>query len=65
MGSITAILSKFSVDNTVLLKAKRERDIRVQVALYTNPMSKRAIEHNMRLADIVTDLVEAISFGAK
>ena len=42
MGSITAILSKLSVDNTVLLKAKRERDIGVQVALYTNPMSKRA-----------------------
>ena len=43
-----------SVDNDVLLKAKRRRDIGVQVALYTNPMSKCAVEHNMRLANIVT-----------
>ena len=48
MSSVTAILSKLSVDNAVLLKAKRERDIGVQVALHMNPMSKRAVEHNMR-----------------
>ena len=39
MGSLSAILSKLSVANSVLLKSKRERDIAVQVALYTNPMS--------------------------
>ena len=65
MGSLSAILSKLSVDNFVLLKSKRERDIAVQVALYTNTMSKGAVEHNMRLADIVTDLVDTLSFGGK
>ena len=35
----------------------------MQVELYANPMSKRAVELNMRLAGIVTDLVDAISFG--
>ena len=45
------------------MKAKRERDIGIQDALYSNPMSKRTIEHNMRLADIVADLVDAVSFG--
>ena len=65
MSSVTAILSKLSVDNAVLLKVKCKRDIRLQVALYTNPMSKRAVEHNMCLAEIVTDLVDAISFGGR
>ena len=58
LSSVTAISSKLSVDNVVLLKAERERDIGVQGTLYTNPMSKRAIEHNMPLADIVADLVD-------
>ena len=60
MGSVSAILAKLSVDKSMLLKSKRERDIAGQVALYTNPMSKRAVEHNMRLANIVTDLLDAI-----
>ena len=51
------------MDNVVLMKAKRERDIGIQVALYSNPMSKRAIEHIMGLADIVADLVDAVSLG--
>jgi hypothetical protein len=49
MGALGVILSKLSVDNSLLFKAKRERDISVQIGLYSNPMSKRAIEHNMRL----------------
>ena len=48
-----------------ICRAKRNRDIAVQVALYTNPMSKHAVEHNIHLADIVTDLVDAISFGGQ
>ena len=28
-------------------------------------MSKRAIEHNMRLADVLTDLVASLSFGGQ
>ena len=65
MSSVTAILSKLSVDNGVFLRAKHERDIGVQVTLYTNLISKRAIEQNIRLANIVTDLVDAISFGGR
>ena len=49
----------------MLLRAKRKWDIGMQVALYTNRMSKCAVEHNMRLADIVTDLVNAISSGGQ
>jgi hypothetical protein len=55
-------ISQLSVDNSLLKKAKRERDIDVQMALYSNPMSKRAIEHDMRLADVVTDMVDSLSY---
>ena len=63
INSVTTILEKLSLDNVVLLKAKMERDIGIQVTLYSNPMSKRAIEHDMRLSDIVADLVDAVIFG--
>ena len=63
MGSVAVILSQLSTDNHLLKKAKRERDISTEVALYSNPMSKRAVEHNMRLADVLTDLVASLSFG--
>ena len=43
-------------------KAKRERDIYVQMALYSNPMSKRAVKHNMRMQDHLTDLVDCLTF---
>jgi hypothetical protein len=48
-----------------VLQAKREQDIGVQVSLYSNPISKRAVEHNMGLQDIITDLVEAITFNGQ
>jgi hypothetical protein len=41
----------------------RERDKSAEVPLYSNPMSKRAIEHNMRLSDTLSELVSALSFG--
>ena len=63
LGSLGVIISKLRTDNCLLKKAKRERDIGAEVALYSNPMSKRAVEHNMRLADVLTDLVASLSFG--
>ena len=65
MGSLGVILSKLSVDNSLLFKAKSERDISVQIGLYSNPMSKRAIEHNMRLGDVITDMVASLTFGGQ
>jgi hypothetical protein len=52
-----------STDNCLLKKAKRECDISAEVALYSNPMSKRAIEHIMRLSDLLSDVVSSLSFG--
>ena len=38
IGTLQTVLSKLTMDNSLLLKAKREPDISVQVALYSNPM---------------------------
>ena len=57
MSSMGIFISQLSVDNSLLKKAKRERDIDVQMALYSNPMSKRAIEQ-----DVVTDMVDSLSY---
>ena len=60
--TLQAVLGKLAMDNSLLLKTKRERDIGVQVALFSNPMSKRAKEYNMRPQDIMSDLVDSISY---
>ena len=65
MGSVAVILGQLSKDNHLLKKAKRERDITTEVALYTNPMSKRAVEHNMRMSDVLSDLVASLSCGGQ
>ena len=61
--ALSAVLGKLASDNSLLLQEKRERDIGVYVILYSNPMSKCAVEHNMRLQDIINDLVEAVTFN--
>ena len=39
------------------MKSKRERDIDVEVSLYANPMSKHAVEHDMRLSDSAENIL--------
>jgi hypothetical protein len=58
-----SIMGKLALDNATLLKSKRERDIDVEVALYSNPMSKRSVEHDMPLSDYVESMVSAIVFN--
>ena len=36
-----------------------------EVALYSNPMSKRAVEHNMRMSDVLTNLEASLSCGGQ
>ena len=41
-----------ATDNSILM-----------VGLYDTPMSKRALEHNMRLMDVLSDLVDVVSIN--
>ena len=65
MGTLRTVLSQLTMDNNLLLKAKRERDISVQMAIYSNPMSKRAIKHNVRMQDHLTDMVDCVTCGGQ
>ena len=42
-----------------------ERDIGAKVALYSNPISKRAEEHNIRMQHILSDFVNSITFSGQ
>ena len=65
MGTLRTVLNKLNMDNSLLLKAKRERDISEQVTLYSNPISKRVVEHNMRMQDHLMDSVHCVTFGVQ
>ena len=65
MGTLRTVLNKLNMDNSLLLKAKRERDISEQVTLYSNPISKRVVEHSMRMQDHLMDLVYCVTFGVQ
>ena len=43
VNSLAGVVSRMALDHSKLLMSKRERDIDVEVSLFPNPMSKRAI----------------------
>jgi hypothetical protein len=56
-------VGKLAINHSTLLKSKRERDIDVEVAMYSNPTSKRSVEHDMHLSDSVESMVSAMVFN--
>jgi hypothetical protein len=52
-----------AINHATLLRSKRERDIDMEVGLHTNPMSKRSVEHDMRLSDSVESIVSVMVYG--
>jgi hypothetical protein len=57
VSSLASVFSRMALEHSTLLKSKRERDIDVEVFLYSNTMSKPAVEHNMRLSDSVENIM--------
>jgi hypothetical protein len=53
---LSLTLKNLTEQPAVLNHAKREQDIAVKVGTQTNPMSKRAIEHDLRLLDCLEDI---------
>ena len=63
LHSVASVVSRMALEHSTLLKSKRERDIDVEVSIYANPMSKRAVEHDMRLSDSVENIVQSLVYG--
>ena len=53
------------MDNQVLFQAKQEREVAAIVGQFSNPKSKRLVEHDMRLGHTVEELVTAITPGGQ
>jgi hypothetical protein len=62
---VQSALTKLAMENQVLFQAKQEREVAAIVGQFSNPMSKRSVEHNMRLGHTVEELVTAITPGAQ
>ena len=56
MGMLSLSLKNLTEQAAVLTHAKREQDVATKVGTHTNPMSKRAIEHDLRLLDCLEDI---------
>ena len=56
MGMINLSLKSLTEQSAILTHAKREHDVATKVVTHTNPMSKRAIEHDLRLLDCLEDI---------
>ena len=63
LNTLVLTVHKMSGDNALPLEAKRECDIQAQVTLHENPMSKRAVEHNLGLMDPLNDLNSFVSIN--
>ena len=53
---LSLTLRNLTEQTAVLQHAKREQDIAVKVGAQTNPMSRRAVEHDLRLLDCLEDI---------
>ena len=52
MDGVFAIMRQIASEHRVLMVSKRERDIEEKLKDVTNPMSKRSIEHDLRVLEL-------------
>ena len=63
MDGMFAIMRQIAGEHRVLMVNKRERDIEAKLKDVTNPMSRRAIEHNLRLLECVTNIKKCLTIN--
>jgi hypothetical protein len=63
MGTLQTLLSKLTIESSLLLEAKREHDIDVQVAFYSTLTQTLVREPWSTTCVCRTDLVDSVAFG--
>ena len=63
MDGVFAIMRQIASEHRVLMVSKRERDIEEKLKDVTNPMSKRSIEHDLRVLECVTNIKNCLSIN--
>jgi hypothetical protein len=65
MDRVFGILRQIAVEHRTLMISKRLRDIEAKLKDVTNPMSRRSIEHDLRLLECVTNIKKCLTVGGK
>ena len=63
MDGVVSILKQMAGEHRTLMLSKRERDIEAKLKDVTNPMSRRSIEHDLRLLECVTNIKRSLTVG--
>ena len=63
MDGVFGVLRQIAGEHRVLMVSKRERDIEAKLKDVTNPMSRRSIEHDLRLLECVTNIKKCLTIG--
>jgi hypothetical protein len=63
MDGVFGILRQMAGEHRLLMVSKRERDIEFKLKDITNPMSKRAVEHDLRLLECTTNIKKCFTIG--
>jgi hypothetical protein len=63
MDGVVGILRQIAGEHRTLMLSKRERDIEAKLKDVTNPMSRRSIEHDLRLLECVTNIKRCLTVG--
>ena len=63
MDGVVSILKQMAGEHRTLMLYKRERDIEAKLKDVTNPMSRRSIEHDLRLLECVTNIKRSLTVG--
>ena len=63
MDGVVSILKQMAGEHRTLMLSKRERDIEAKLKDVTNPMSPRAIEHDLRILECVSNIKRSLTVG--
>ena len=63
MDGVVSILKQMAGEHRTLMLSKRERDIEAKLKDVTNPMSRRAIEHDLRILECVSNIKRSLTVG--
>ena len=63
MDGVFGILRQIAGEHRTLMITKRERVIEAKLKDVTNPMSRRSIEHDLRLLECVTNIKKCLTVG--
>ena len=63
VSQLSAVVQQLVTDHSQLLSAKKESEIQRQVGMFSNPLSKRAVEGLLRMADAVDRVCKILTVG--